>query len=123
MSGPLSQMFVAERDTIGFRIWTATSACATVSLLGCALFLLLSDFGLSVAGAMHPRLGWFFGLAAFVLAGQTIWTVRKGYVFCGTVEYVEKAKHLVLYRVWLTIQCVVAVSIGAIAAAIVTRSM
>ena len=118
----LSEIFVAERDTLAFRIWTIAVGCASFSLVGVALLFLLSDFGRNSAATVHPNLGWFLGIAAIVLAVQTIWTARRGYVFCGPTEYVEKANHQVLYRVWLTLQCMVIASIGAIATAIVTSS-
>jgi hypothetical protein len=51
---------------------------------------------------------WAFGLpfllVAIAMAGQTYFAYKRGYMFCGRTQIVEKKKELRKYRVWFCIQ-------------------
>lgn len=55
-------------------------------------------------GFPHSLFGMPFLLMALALAGQTYFTYKRGYMFCGRTETVEKMKNPRKYRLWFSFQ-------------------
>lgn len=92
----------------GFLLWTLAVATSIALPAVFAAFLLARRFD-----EIAPPSGlgaWALVLLPAPLVAQTIFTTRKGYVYCGRTETIARSEDPTLYGIWVAIQLVAAVS-------------